>query len=276
MADLPGGRHFFRGDDGYEQARAQTVWNARTPERYPDVVVQAVDADEVVAAVRYAARHDMRIGVRSGGHSWAGNHVRDGGMLLDVSRLDDCEIDTDTGTAVVGPGMGGSVLAGRLDRQGLFFPAGHCKGVRIGGYLLQGGYGWNSRVLGPACESVLGLDVVTADGELVTPGLGTILDGVTRDSVLDLAAEHDLKPVERPVSLADLRAGCDDGSITEMFAAGTAAIITPILGFKGNGYTHTLGDGEPGERTLAIRRHILDVQFGRAADSHNWLVPVLS
>ncbi|SPX99101.1 FAD-binding oxidoreductase [Mycolicibacterium chubuense] len=165
MADLPDGRHFFRGDDGYEQARAQTVWNARTPERYPDVVVQAADADEVVAAVRYAARHDMRIGVRSGGHSWAGNHVRDGGMLLDVSRLDDCVIDTDTRTAVVGPGMGGSVLAGLLDRQGLFFPAGHCKGVRIGGYLLQGGYGWNSRALGPACESVLGLDVVTADGE---------------------------------------------------------------------------------------------------------------
>ena len=67
--------------------------------------------------------------------------------------------------AVVGPGKGGSVLAAELDELGLFFPAGHCKGVRIGGYLLQGGYGWNSRVYGPACESVLGLDVVTADGE---------------------------------------------------------------------------------------------------------------
>src|SRR5690242_5807703 len=99
VADLPGGRHFFRGDDGYEQARAQTVWNARTPERYPDVVVQAADAGEVVAAVRYALQHDLRIGVRSGGHSWAGNHVRDGGMLLDVSRLDDCAIDTERRTA---------------------------------------------------------------------------------------------------------------------------------------------------------------------------------
>ncbi|MEO6702800.1 MAG: branched-chain amino acid aminotransferase [Jatrophihabitantaceae bacterium] len=125
-------------------------------------------------------------------------------------------------------------------------------------------------------SGTMNLFLVTSDGELITPGLGTILEGVTRDSVLELAAEHGLKPVERPVALADLRAGCDDGSITEMFAAGTAAIITPILGFKGNGYAHTLGAGEPGEVTLAIRKHILDVQFGRAADTHNWLYPVVS
>ncbi|VEG51049.1 FAD linked oxidase domain-containing protein [Mycolicibacterium aurum] len=162
--DLPH-RHFFRGDDGYEQARAQTVWNARTPQRYPEVVVQAADADDVVATVRYAAKRDLQIGVRSGGHSWAGNHVRDGGVLLDLHGLDHCTIDAEAGTAIVGPGMGGSVLAGMLWDQGLFFPVGHCKGVCIGGYLLQGGYGWNSRVLGPACESVIGLDVVTGDGE---------------------------------------------------------------------------------------------------------------
>jgi FAD/FMN-containing dehydrogenase len=54
-----------------------------------------------------------------------------------------------------------------LARQRLFFPAGHCRGVAVGGYLLQGGYGWHSRVLGPACMSVQALDIVTADGELV-------------------------------------------------------------------------------------------------------------
>ena len=57
------------------------------------------------------------------------------------------------------------MLAAELDKQGLFFPAGHCEGICVGGYLLQGGYGWNSRVVGPACESVIGIDVVTADGE---------------------------------------------------------------------------------------------------------------
>ncbi|WP_059015101.1 FAD-binding oxidoreductase [Mycobacterium sp. M26] len=167
MGSLPDGRHFFRGDDGYEAARCATVWNARTPQRFPDVVVQAVDADDVVATVRYAKANGHKIGVRSGGHSWAGNHVRDGGVLLDVSRLDNSTVDVENRRAVVGPGKGGSILAAELDELNLFFPAGHCKGVRIGGYLLQGGYGWNSRVWGPACESVLGLDVVTADGEQI-------------------------------------------------------------------------------------------------------------
>ncbi len=167
MTALPAGRFYVQGDDGYEAARRATVWNARTPDRFPHVIVAARDADDVVAAVRYANANGMRIGVRSGGHSWAGNHVRDGGMLLDVSRLDDCFVDADQMTAIVGPGKGGSVLAVELEAQDLFFPTGHCKGVCIGGYLLQGGYGWNSRVLGPACESVIGVDVVTADGEQV-------------------------------------------------------------------------------------------------------------
>jgi branched-chain amino acid aminotransferase len=125
-------------------------------------------------------------------------------------------------------------------------------------------------------SGTMNLFLVTADGELITPGLGTILDGVTRDSVLDLAAEHDLKPVERQVALKDLRAGCADGTITEMFASGTAAVITPITGFKGAGYTHPVGDGQPGRLTLAIRKQLLDIQFGRIPDTRNWLYPVVS
>ena len=70
-------------------------------------------------------------------------------------------------TADVGPGKIASVFATELDSQGLFFPTGHCEGIRLGGFLLQGGYGWNSKVLGLACESVLGLEVVTAEGEQI-------------------------------------------------------------------------------------------------------------
>jgi FAD/FMN-containing dehydrogenase len=105
--------------------------------------------------------------VRSGGHSWAGNHVRDGGLLLDVSRLNEATVDAEAMTAAVGPGCRGNEVLGQLWEQGVFFPAGHCPGVALGGYLLQGGYGWNGRVHGPACMSVEAIDVVTADGELV-------------------------------------------------------------------------------------------------------------
>src|SRR6185312_7453387 len=152
-------------EDGYEPARRATVWNGRLPDRFPDVIVQAENVEDVVAAMRYAGIHGHRVGVRSGGHSWAASHLRDGGLLLDVSRLDHCIVDTERMHAVVGPGKVGSVLVAELDKQGLFFPAGHCEGICLGGYLLQGGYGWHSRVVGPACESVIGIDVVTADGE---------------------------------------------------------------------------------------------------------------
>ena len=160
-------KYHFLGSAGYEAARRATVWNGLLPDRRPEVIVQAHDSDDVVSAIRYARANGHKVGIRSGGHSWAASHLRDGGLLLDVSRLDGSSVDTDRMVAVVGPGKGGSVLAAELEAQGLFFPAGHCKGVCIGGYLLQGGYGWNSRVLGPACESVLGVDVVTADGEQI-------------------------------------------------------------------------------------------------------------
>ncbi|MGB6207896.1 FAD-binding oxidoreductase [Mycobacterium sp.] len=167
MASLREKHFFYRGTDEYEAARRAAVWNSLLPDRFPAVIMQACETNDVVAAVRHARAHGFHIGVRSGGHSWNASHLRDGGMLLDVSRLDHCSVDTDRMTARVGPGKIASVFATDLDSQGLFFPAGHCEGIRLGGYLLQGGYGWNSKVVGPACESVLGLEIVTADGELI-------------------------------------------------------------------------------------------------------------
>jgi FAD/FMN-containing dehydrogenase len=165
MALLTAKRFFHRGVDGYETARRATVWNSVLPQRFPEVIVQACDTDDIVAAIRYARAQGYQVGVRSGGHSWNASHLRDGGMLLDVSRLDQRRVDTDAMIAHVGPGVVASAFATDLDAQGLFFPSGHCEGIRLGGYLLQGGYGWNSKVVGPACESVLGLEVVTADGD---------------------------------------------------------------------------------------------------------------
>ena len=167
MTSLREKQFFYRGTDEYEAARRATVWNSILPDRFPAVIMQARDAKDVVAAVGHAQAQGYRVGVRSGGHSWNASHLRDGGMLLDVSRLDHCSVDTDRMIAHVGPGKIASVFANELDSQGLFFPAGHCEGIRLGGYLLQGGYGWNSKIVGPACESVLGLEVVTADGETV-------------------------------------------------------------------------------------------------------------
>ena len=116
--------------------------------------------------------------------------------------------------------------------------------------------------------------LVTSTGELVTPPLGTILEGVTRDSVLALAEDHGLTAVQRPVGVTELREGCADGTITEVFAAGTAAVITPVVGFKGEGLDVTVGGGVPGKTTLTLREHVLDIQYGRVEDTRGWLRPV--
>ena len=160
------GRAMARDDVGYETARRDALWRTNMPERFPERIVGANSVADVVAAVRAAKAAGQRVSVRSGGHSWSANHVRNGGVLIDVSRLKSFSVDKSSMTATAGPGMGGSVLLAELMKQGLFFPVGHCRGVCIGGYLLQGGFGWNGRVLGIACSNVIGIDYVDADGEL--------------------------------------------------------------------------------------------------------------
>jgi FAD/FMN-containing dehydrogenase len=158
----------LRGEDGYEQARVGRVFNRRRPERYPAAVLSCDDADDVAAGVRLAAEHGWQVSIRSGGHSWAAWSVRDDTLLLDLAGLNAISFDEATGIATAGPAVrGGAELAPFLAERGRHFPGGHCPSVGIGGFLLQGGQGWNSRSVGWACESVLAVDVVTADGAQV-------------------------------------------------------------------------------------------------------------
>lgn len=156
-----------RGDAAYDEAREALVWNGRKPERFPDALVRPKSVHDVAEVVRFANKNALRIGVRSGGHSWTAAFMRNGGILLDMSDFDQHSIDKEAMTATVGPGCKGARLIKLLGEQGLFFPGGHSETVGIGGYLLQGGLGWHSRRLGPACASIRSAQVVTASGEIV-------------------------------------------------------------------------------------------------------------
>ncbi|MBI1330580.1 MAG: FAD-binding protein [Alphaproteobacteria bacterium] len=161
------GKTLHRGAPGFEQAVLGTSFNAKDPGRRPDIVVQANNVDDVVNAVRLARQDNLKIGICSGGHSWPQNHIREGGMMIDMSRLNTIEIDAKARIAKVGPGCLCGDLNSALARRKLFFPVAHAYTVGIGGFLLQGGFGWNSRVMGLGCENVLGFDAVLADGTLV-------------------------------------------------------------------------------------------------------------
>ena len=113
--------------------------------------------------------------------------------------------------------------------------------------------------------------LVYENGTLVTPELnGSILEGVTRSSILDLANELGLKVDERRVTIDEWRDGVSSGDISEVFACGTAAVVTPVGLLKWRGGEVSSG-AEPGTATMQIRNRLLDIQYGRVPDTHGWL-----
>ena len=125
-------------------------------------------------------------------------------------------------------------------------------------------------------EELSGMNVVFVERSgsgvaLVTPPAeGTILDGVTRKSILDLAVRAGIGAVERPIAIDEVI----DGRLVEAFACGTAAVIVPIGGVVSGGRTTAVAGGEPGPTTLALRQQLVDLQQGRVPDPFGWLHPV--
>ena len=125
-----------------------------------------------------------------------------------------------------------------------------------------------------AVEELGGMNVfvVRADGTVETPELtGSILEGVTRSSILQLLTDRGHAVVEKRILLDELLAGLADGSVSEVFACGTAAVVTPIGRLAGEGFDVTIRDGVAGEVTTAIRDELTDIQYGRATDRYGWL-----
>ncbi|HEY0401382.1 MAG TPA: aminotransferase class IV, partial [Blastococcus sp.] len=110
------------------------------------------------------------------------------------------------------------------------------------------------------------------DAELVTPELtGTLLPGITRDSLIQVARAMGHTVTERRFSVDEWRAGVADGTVTETFACGTAAVITPVGEVKARTGDFVVGDGMPGPLTMRLRESLLDIQHGRVADTRGWL-----
>lgn len=119
----------------------------------------------------------------------------------------------------------------------------------------------------------MNLFFIMGDGQLVTPELsGSILEGITRSSILELAKELGLEPVERRVSVQEWKDGAASGEIREIFACGTAAVVTPVgeLRWEGGSADHRRGV-DYGEVTRTIRERLLDIQYGRVEDTHGWM-----
>jgi branched-chain amino acid aminotransferase len=114
------------------------------------------------------------------------------------------------------------------------------------------------------------------DARIVTPSLtGTLLPGITRDSLLTVADDLGYKVEEAMISVEDWRSGAASGEISETFACGTAAVITGIGEAKSANGNWQIGDGQPGPITLALRERLLGIQHGSEADTHGWMSKVI-
>ena len=118
----------------------------------------------------------------------------------------------------------------------------------------------------------MNLFFVFDDGRLITPPLsGTILPGITRDSLLTLAREEGLDIVEQPYSIGDWEADARSGRLVETFACGTAAVVTPVGRVAGSDLDFTIGSGGPGQLTSRLREKLVGIQRGTVPDGHGWM-----
>ena len=152
-------------DAAYEQAR-RTI--SLRSDRRPAAIVQAVCADDVASAVRFAREHGLLLAVRSGGHSLALHSVVDDALVIDLSPMKRVEIDAATQTARVEPGTTSGDLAWPAHEHGLALSTGDTRSVGMGGLTTGGGIGYLVRKHGLTIDSLLSARVVTADGRIVT------------------------------------------------------------------------------------------------------------
>ncbi|MBB5632579.1 branched-chain amino acid aminotransferase [Cryobacterium mesophilum] len=126
---------------------------------------------------------------------------------------------------------------------------------------------------GTYLEELGGMNIVLVyrDGSLVTPKSDSILEGITRDSILQLARDRGHTVEERPVTIDEWREGAESGDIVEVFACGTAAVVTPIAQLKAANFTIGSADAAAGEITMSLRKELTDIQYGREEDRHGWL-----
>ncbi|MDN4645324.1 FAD-binding oxidoreductase [Arthrobacter sp. PsM3] len=152
-------------DPGYDESR--TLFNAMI-DRRPAVIAPCSTPAEVAGALRHAKDNHLAVAIRAGGHSVAGMSMNDGGLVVDVRPMKSARVDPEARTVTAGAGL----TCGEFDRatqeHGLALTGGRVSTTGLAGFTLGGGSGWLERAFGFACDDLISVDLVTADGDQVT------------------------------------------------------------------------------------------------------------
>ena len=165
------GHVFERGQPGF--AQAAHVFNPRFDHVLPDAVARPVDGADVRDAIRFCTAGGVRVRARSQGHSYGGYSTAFHGVVLDLRLLHRIEIDRSSHTATVGAGAQLIDVYSALAAAGWTLPGGSCPSVGIAGATLGGGFGLAARHLGLTCDSLIAVEIVTADGQLRSVDAGS-------------------------------------------------------------------------------------------------------
>jgi FAD/FMN-containing dehydrogenase len=154
-----------RGMEGYDEARS--VWNAMI-DKYPAAIARCTGAADVIAAVKFARDLDLQLAVHGGGHNVAGKAVCDDGLMIDLSPMNHVRVDPDAKVARAGGGATWGDFDHETQSFGLATTGGIVSTTGVAGVTLGGGLGWLARKYGLTHDNLRSMDVVTAEGELVT------------------------------------------------------------------------------------------------------------
>jgi len=154
-------------DQDYQSLRKKMVRNGLLPREQPDAIVQVQDEKDLAKIISFAQSNNLKVSVRGSGHHVSAPFMNNHSILVDISGLNSVKIDKSKQTAIVGAGISSKDFVQEALKYDLAFPAGHVASVPLSGFLLGGGYGWNSGAWGVACSNVMAVDVVNANAELI-------------------------------------------------------------------------------------------------------------
>src|SRR5256714_2324619 len=160
-----GGTLLQPADEGYDEARK--VWNGLS-DRHPALIAHCSSAKDVIAAVNFARDNDLLVSVRGGGHSAPGYATCDGGIVIDLSPMKAIEVDPDARIARADAGLTWGEFDAATQEHGLAVTGGRFSTTGIAGLTLGSGSGWLERKCGLTADNLLSVDLVTADGEMLT------------------------------------------------------------------------------------------------------------